>query len=293
MSKRVRAWCFTIVINYEDKAWDIPEVLPPRAKYLICQHEEGEENQTEHIQGYVYFQEAITLKNVKRRLKCAWVHLEPARGTPEQNKEYCSKEKTRIAGPWELGQIPSQGKRSDLLEMKADIDAGMSMQEVQNAYFGNWLRYENSIQKYITQKKGRRNWMTEVVIYWGPTGTGKSKRAWHEARAEFGEEEVHEGPIGKWWQGYTGQAAVILDDWYPEEQDGKLGTWLKLFDRYPIQVELKGLSCQFLAKKVWITTNQDPNQFWDGQPQDKRDAWFRRIVKMEEMKEGVWSPSEN
>jgi len=168
----------------------------------------------------------------------------------------------------------------------------MSLNEIKDNYFSQYIRYGRAIEKYMQEKKGLRQWATEVIIYWGKTGTGKSKRAWYEATKEFGIDEVHQGPVGKWWEGYNGQAAVILDDWYPDEQENKLGYWLKLFDRYPTLVEYKGSSCQFLAKKVWITTNQNPGQFWDGHQEDKRDAWNRRIVKIEHMKNGVWKTPE-
>jgi len=179
-----------------------------------------------------------------------------------------------------------------MIELKNSIDNGASLEDIREHHFSLFVRYGNAIERIMMDKKGRRDWMTEVVIYWGPTGTGKSKRAWYEARKEFGEDEVHQGPIGKWWEGYRGQSAIILDDWYPDEQECKLGYWLKLFDRYPTLIEKKGTSAQFLAKKVWITTNQNPGQFWDGQPQDKREAWERRIVKIERMANGVWQTPE-
>ena len=45
--------------------------------------------------------------------------LRHAKGSPEQNRKYCTKDDTRIAGPWERGEMPAsgQGKRNDIIKV--------------------------------------------------------------------------------------------------------------------------------------------------------------------------------
>jgi len=45
-------------------------------------------------------------------------------------------------------------------------------------------------------------------VYWGRTGTGKSRRAWDEA----GVDAYPKDPRTKFWCGYFGQANVIIDE---------------------------------------------------------------------------------
>lgn len=48
----------------------------------------------------------------------------------------------------------------------------------------------------------------ECQLFVGPTGTGKSRRAW----AEAGMDAYIKNPNTKWWDGYKGQDHVIIDE---------------------------------------------------------------------------------
>ena len=54
---------------------------------------------------------------MKKLLKSKTIHCEKRFGTQEECIEYCSKDKTRILGPWTLGvKTPGQGHRLDVVE---------------------------------------------------------------------------------------------------------------------------------------------------------------------------------
>ena len=89
--KSLRKWCFTIT-NYteEDEQNLLDELTPDKVVYAIVGREKGESG-TPHLQGYVYFKRRLKMSTAKATLgKTA--RLEPARGTPEQNEQYCSKD---------------------------------------------------------------------------------------------------------------------------------------------------------------------------------------------------------
>ena len=89
--RNLRKWCFTIN-NYteEDEQNLLDKLTPDKVVYAIVGREKGESG-TPHLQGYVYFKRRLNMSTPKARLgKTA--HLEPARGTPEQNEQYCSKD---------------------------------------------------------------------------------------------------------------------------------------------------------------------------------------------------------
>lgn len=100
-----------------------------------------------------------------------------------------------------------------------------------------------------------------MLVFYGASGTGKSRRA-----AELcGSESTYYKPRGKWWDGYANQDNVIIDDFY-----GWLSfdEFLRIADRYPCRVEVKGGFAEFTSKRIVITSNQAPSQWWRGE-------WFK------------------
>jgi len=100
----------------------------PRMIYHIHQLEQGIAG-TPHFQGYF----EVSGNRIRRSTITRWPgfqgsHLEPARGTAEQNTVYCSKMEGRLQGPWSHGDplpdAPGQGHRSDLQEVMDAIREG-------------------------------------------------------------------------------------------------------------------------------------------------------------------------
>lgn len=86
-------------------AWFDP-VLRGDLQYLVWQLESGQD-ETPHYQGYAYFGKAQTFAGVRDLGPRG--HWEPRKGTHEQARTYCTKEASRVEGPWELGSPPAQG----------------------------------------------------------------------------------------------------------------------------------------------------------------------------------------
>lgn len=141
---RSRGWCFTINNDTYD---DMDAILDLDSDFLCFGFEKGSKNQTQHIQGYAYFSNARTFKSMKKRLKRA--HLEPALGSSIQNRTYCSKE----GDFYEFGEIPKQGHRNDLEELKKMIDEGISIHEIIDQFPTQYLRYHSGIDKLIALRK--------------------------------------------------------------------------------------------------------------------------------------------
>ena len=82
---RARAWRFTIN-NYRE----VPTALPSNARYL-CFGREVSSAGTKHLQGYVVFKYAV--KQPSRFFQnCGGGNFEVAKGSADENVEYCSKE---------------------------------------------------------------------------------------------------------------------------------------------------------------------------------------------------------
>lgn len=106
----------------------------------------------------------------------------------------------------------------------------------------------------------------------GPTGTGKTRSVFQQAPDAYAKMANN-----IWWDGYDGDDNVLLD-----EYNSPWFTWnylLRLLDRYPMLVEVKGGTVQFVARRIFITCNRDPREWYDRSHLNKYpvEALLRRI----------------
>jgi len=263
-------WVFTLN-NPESN--DIPKEWP-EVEFCFWQLEKGASG-TPHLQGYVGFESNKRMTWLKRQchVRCHW---ENRKGSHDQAKHYAEKPHKdctckhcienaagRLAGPWELGSVPEnarQGKRMDMLSLKRKLDSGATLADVagDDETFAVVAKYYRWIPLYISLTGKQRSWPTETLVYWGAPGIGKSKRALHEAGPKAFWLSKPGGQT-TWWDGYIGQEVVVIDEFY-----GWIARDLmcRICDRYPLNVETKGGSQPFLAKKIIITSNEHPSAWW-------------------------------
>lgn len=102
-------WCFTLN-NYTDREYDDLKRNISEAKpiFSIIGRERGQ-NGTPHLQGFIHLSKRLRFPQVKFIIGSR-AHIEPSRGTDEQNEQYCSKEDTNA---WRFGEpnIHSPGVR--------------------------------------------------------------------------------------------------------------------------------------------------------------------------------------
>jgi len=268
----MKYWMFTTNNPTEE---DVPPNVWPDVEYVVWQHEQGEQG-TEHLQGYVVFVGKKRLQWIKNNC-CARSHFEPRNGAHEQAVAYCTKEDSRIAGdghgPWTWGSdanIPKKkGERTDLKRVYDKLTAGASEVEIMNDpdLFPVWARYYRAIERFELLNQPKRNWITFTQVYWGTSGCGKTRRAHYEASLKadgtVGEPYyVLRKPQGSavYWDGYQGEKHIIIDEfygWIPR-------TMMQVIcDRYPAIIDTKGGARNFLATKIWITSNDEPKDWWN------------------------------
>lgn len=257
-------WVFTINFDHEptDDECRTPEAWPG-ILYAIWQLEKGEETGRFHLQGYIRLEKKSRLSALKKIHATA--HWEVRRGSHNEAKAYCSKEDTRIKGPWHIGQDepdaePKQGQRTDLLAVKCKLDEGLPMERIAEEHFPVWIKYPRALQEYKRLKMPRRQEKTQVLILVGPTGVGKS----HLAHNMFPKAYWVDNPRSKensvWWNDYDGISPVIIDEFY-----GWLPYtfMLRLLDKYHMKVETKGGFVNFSPKHLVITSNKFPEDWYD------------------------------
>lgn len=283
MPKRTRSkrWCFTLNNpTEEEKDFLSTQLLmmktketTPKLTYLIFGLEAVS---TQHYQGYLETETKSSLSTMKKFLKRA--HWEKARGTPIEASEYCKKD----GNFQEEGSLsPGQGSRTDLQEIKKKIEDGATEFDLADQHFEKWVVYRRSFQRYTTLLQERRSWNTVVHVFWGKTGTGKTR---------FCMDQVMDSSFWspgdyKWFDGYVGQNIVIFDDYRGEYP---LQLLLKLCDRYPMSVPVKGGFTEWSPKKIYITSNIHPNEWYPNADRYSISAMFRRFALVEACFESIY-----
>jgi hypothetical protein len=241
--------------------------------YVIWGKERGE-NDTPHLQGYAAFTKRISMHALKRILGRR-VHAEMSKGTPDQNARYCKKDGDYV----EFGTLPARrGKRTDLDAIYERVKAGATRDEIRDEFFKTYAKYYRAIDTLITDLQQPRTWETEVVVYWGKTGTGKTRQVFQFHALS----DIYSHPGDQWFDGYHGQPIALFDDYNGSEF--KLTYLLKLLDRYPMRVPIKGNFVNWIPKKIYFTSNRNPTEWYTNALEEHRNALFRRLKTITEFK---------
>jgi len=250
-----RHWLVTSFIPDEAV---IPEPTEENyVRYAIGQQEICPETNRRHIQAYIEFNRPVRLPHVQRVLGDTTAHCEPRRGSRNEARDYCRKPQSRVPSttPTETGvwNECAAGARTDLNGIRDLIRAGASVLEIADAHFTPWVRYHRAFDRYRLELRSHDLRAVAIHVYWGPSQTGKSHKAYHENPGAYWK------PQGDWWDGYTGQSTVIMDDFYGWI---KYSMMLRVCDQYPLHMEFKCGTVPAKWTKIIITSNQHPTDWY-------------------------------
>ncbi len=177
--------------------------------------------------------------------------------------DYCRKEDSRQLPPrshvfgWDVGQ----GQRSDLEAVSLMVTDGSSINEIATAYPIQFIKYAKGIRELAIALRQPYEGERRVVVLWGGAGTGKTREAMRLAEERGGGYHILEAPNVKggaaWFDGYTDQKTLIIDDFYGWLQWVML---LRITDRYRVNVQTKGHCIPGCWDLVVITSNIHPNK---------------------------------
>lgn len=247
--QRSRAVSFTYHDYQSDGADDIfKQYIKLTARYGILGYEVCPETKRQHIQGYLAWDNPRSLKKFQQDIGLKKFHYEISRGTALQNKTYCSKD----GNFWEHGTMPQQGERTDWQAAVNHLDNGGEVRTVVSEQ-PHLLPSIRALQTYknLTQISTHRD--VKVIFLIGSSGTGKTRWAWENYP------ELYSKPEGNWWDGYTGQNTILLDDYYG---DIPYSQFLKVLDRYPLNLQIKGGFTPALYTTVIITSNDNYDRWY-------------------------------
>lgn len=260
MSK-ARNYCFTINNWTEDDKQGLREIKG--VKYVVFGDEVGSSG-TPHLQGTICFRSPRHFPAVSKLLPRA--HVEVCRDVGGSIR-YCKKD-----GKYEeMGVEPEKNGGDKLTERIAKnkrLLENTLKESLENGDVGLLQVPLLKKAKYIIAQEGDAVATEDVrgVWYFGPPGAGKS----HRARTEYPDAYIK--AQNKWWDGYTGQSAVILDDLDTDV----LGHYLKIWaDKWPCSGEVKGGTVPLKHQVFVVTSNYDVDELF--KEEHMRNAVFRRF----------------
>lgn len=277
-------WVYTFNNPTERDSW--VERVNQHSNYHVCQLERGEQG-TIHLQGFVQFIDKKRLSTLQTLFGRA-VHWEKRKGSPFQCIEYCTKDDTRVEGPWKYGKPSYQGKRTELDDFRDLTKKGATDEELLDSFSSVFARYPgfvHTVRRITSRSRERtiRRLGRRVVVLTGPTGSGKSRFLWDN----FDEYPIFSKSLGGssgslFFDGYEGQKVAFFDEFLC---DMRINVLNQLLDRYPAYTEVKGCTTSWVPLLVVIATNLDPDE-WYKKVQDAKpevySALMRRIDRVVE-----------
>lgn len=246
--ERKRYWCFT---NFDTS--DV-KLDPKVVRYCVFQIEKCEKTGRLHKQGYLELYHNLRIGQVKSILGNS-CHLSVRKGTRDEARNYCMKERTRMCAPVEFGHWRSTVfKKRKLDDMLADSD--MSLTKLIAEDPSCFVYHHRGLTEYFHQRNAKRAKIfrpVEIQTIVGPTGTGKTRYAMQ------GDTFVMPMSDGNWMDGYREQKIFVIDDFYGNIAYHK---FLRVADGHPLQMQVKGSFCHALYDVLRITSNKHPDQWY-------------------------------
>lgn len=246
--------------------------IKPHCSYWVFGEEFGEPT-PEKPQGYHHWQFFFQLE--KNRpfswviKKLPGVHLELRKGTVEEAMTYCMKDGSFEQG----GQVidrPGQGARSDLEvfveDCKSDTDKDLWVKHP-----SQMVRYYKVPDKVRSAFAQPRSHLTQLVWIFGPPGCGKTLYVTQQYKDLYKKNDKT-----KWWDGYSGQQYVLMDEVNDPEFDYNM--LLMIGNNDPMQVQVKCGYTQFVAKVMVLVSNVQPHMAYQDAFLKNPDALCRRTA---------------
>lgn len=248
------------------------------ARFICASLEKGETGNW-HAQVYVQVQ-----GNAKRATGVkAWFghynpHVECCGGNDEDNVDYVKGEgkhadkkgttlKDTIISYGVQGKMgkENKGKRNELLVLQKYVKERKTERQICELDFPLWARHWKVIERYMMLFPPERFDAPVVEVHVGAPGSGKTRSVYDaHPRNEVFNVPRAQGTV--WFDGYCPweSKVCLFDDFYGWCPYDLL---LRVTDRYPVNVQVKGNFKPFVCPKIVFTSNKPPME------------WYKEIVE--------------
>lgn len=255
--------------------------------YAIFQREKGEKSGIIHFQYFVCFRNAKRSAWLKKNLPYG-CHFKPMRTTKTLCSNYCSKEDTRVSGPYEIGELIEKGARTDLARSVKMVREGVAMEDISNTFETSYVMNRNKLKDYqkdlLEWKYGKVGRNLEVIYIYGPERTGKTSYVYSQVDEDPNKLFVIDN-YGKYlFSGYVEQKAVLFDEFTGDGQVEPITYMNKLLEPRPMRLRCLGGVTPACYEKVYIVSNYSLNEVYkkaqEGELYNSYKAFCARINKI-------------
>jgi len=210
-------------------------------------------------------------------------HWEASRGTLKENEAYCTKEATRVNGPFEAGDRPEGGAsktRDRWLAVREMAVSGQTRDQILQE-MPELAPQCRGIDALIESTRPPCAISRDVKVFYiyGPTGVGKT----HHALTRYPNAYLVRGAYvaGKLFDQYNYETTVIFDEWSPLEWP--LTAMNTLLDKWkcPLQCRYNNKYANWTT--VVITSNVRPEECYTACLPLQRESFMRRLEYRMEM----------
>lgn len=237
------------------------------------------QNQTLHVHMGIWFSDQLRFTAFRRKLQdaalSAWIA--PMKGTWEEAEAYALKDPSHtdsstvdtVDGPRPSCRRASLSKRSPTTRKRnsAELDQALAL-TLQGRKHQALARLTPAQAVHLAPKMGMaaqlipsRTYAPLCVWIYGPSGSGKTLLVQCLERslglqAHWADLKVD----SKFWNGYSGQEMLVIDEARPESLPFAL--FLKLINSAPFCVEIKNFFVPVTSPLVIVTSPNPPYDFW-------------------------------
>lgn len=261
-----KSWVFTLHKGGDERESEIQRILAIEdLSRGICGRETCPTTGRPHIQGALWFKRAKRFSAIKALLG-AEAHIEPMMDSAGA-WDYCGKEGN--------ASTVDHRKRSnhEITSYKDAVLSGATETDLMENHTAVWARYPQLAGRIRTAKAAKTRSPPTVIWLAGPTGVGKTRWAWEH----FPDLDVITyQSSGGFFLGVRGSTSCLIDDF--RAWDIPFALLLRLLDRYPLVVPVKGGEMSWTYETIIVTCPHKPN-WLDSRGEDITQL-VRRISKV-------------
>ncbi len=256
---------------------------------IVLQTERGEQG-TLHYQIYCELTKDKKLSSTQIHRIPGFARMalkKPPRST-RKAVEYCQKTKTRVEGlRGSNGTFRGYSGQQENQEIFDKIYKGtISARDISRTNPMLFLKSHTGLQKMIGMHQAHRDFIPKIIFYIGPTGCGKSIKAYAENKGAYPFTWPKSSTM--WFDHYqggnsqgTGHDTIIFDEFTSNRI--KCTTLMDILSGKPYPVQFKGGFTTLNSHTLVFTSNEEPMDFYPGITQKAFDMLQRRIIQFSEI----------
>ena len=261
---------FNITLNDLERFESLRETLLKKInfQYIVCAKEKAPTTGHEHMHIFVQYNKPVRFKIEEFQ----GAHVEPCRGSPEQNYAYVTKEGDIV---FEKGEMLRKKNKTSfptigqVREMTKEERADLPIQ------YAKLVTQLDTIEENAIDVDEYFKDNIQVYYIWGPSGAGKTREAIKLIK-EKGFKKLNEVKfVNGFWIGTGNEEVALYDDF--RDSHMKASEFINFIDYNMHNLNTKYGYIKNKYKLIIITSIQDPMDIYHNMKDEEREQWIRRL----------------